>query len=84
MNYPHIKTLTIRFVEIDGTAYIPARDFGQSLGLTADEDGDYRSALTEAGIPYTDLAIFDQDEPLGPHALLTEADFNQARSVNRG
>ncbi|MBY3463490.1 hypothetical protein HFN80_05610 [Rhizobium laguerreae] len=96
MNFPRIKTVTVdshdettpvvrfRLVEIGGMNCHLARDIGHHLGLKADEDGDYRSALTEAGIPYNDLAIFDRDQPLGSHALLTEAAFNQARLVKRG
>ncbi|MBY5868784.1 hypothetical protein [Rhizobium leguminosarum] len=96
MTFPRIKTITIdshdetipvvrfRLVEIAGTNYHLAQDIGHHLGLKASEEGDYRSALVEAGIPFIDLVVFERDQPLGLHALLTEAAFYQARLLKRG
>jgi len=96
MSHLRIKTMTIdshdesipvvslRFVEIDGINHHLARDVGRYLGLKVDDDGDYRSVLTKAGIPFVDLPVFHRDQPLGLHALISEAAFNQARGVKHG
>lgn len=96
MTFPRIKTVTIdshddsapliriRFVEINGVNFHLVKDVGQHLGLKADDDGDYRSALSELGIPFVDLAIFHRDQPLGPHTLISEVAYNLARTMKLG
>ena len=95
MNIHRLITLTVdchdasvplfiyRCNEIDAKPYVLAKDIGSHCGLKADDDGDYRSILTEAGIPFLHLEVSHKGDPLGPHALLMEADAKRMRSLAR-
>lgn len=84
MTFPRIKTLTIdshdddiplivsRFVVIDGTPYHLAKDICTYSTLTADEDGDYRGALTRLSVPFIDSMVHDRGDTFGPVALVTD------------
>lgn len=84
MNYPLINAVFIvshdetvphmrlRFVEIDGAPYHLAKDVCFYAGLTADEDGDYREALTSLKVPFIDSMVHDRGNTFGPVALITD------------
>jgi hypothetical protein len=93
MNILHLITMTVDFhdaaiptfvsrcTEIDGAPYVLAKDIGLYYDLKADEDGDYRSFLARAGIPYIDREVSHKGETIGSHALLTEAASKLMRAV---
>ncbi|PZU83087.1 MAG: hypothetical protein DI528_17980 [Shinella sp.] len=84
MTFPRIKTITIdshddaiplivsRFVVIDGTPYHLAKDICTYSTLTADEDGDYRGALTGLKVPFIDSMVHDRGNTFGPVALIAD------------
>lgn len=95
MSYPRTNTITIdrhdesiapvrlRFVEVGGTAYHLAKDVCESIGLKADEDGDYRLTLEGHGVDYLMSMVSDRGTVLGPLALITDEDYRRLAKAVR-
>ncbi|WP_156828758.1 hypothetical protein [Rhizobium sp. 42MFCr.1] len=70
-------TFSLRMAELDGEMHYLAKDICSLYDLRVDDDGDYRSVLSQFEIPFRELMVDSQGGLIGPVALMTETAHKQ-------